>query len=342
MSQCEATDVLQQFPITVSAISPLDTSGFSGANVWKITSAEGDGYCLKGYPSGNLTADHLQWIHRVLAHTAINGCNFVALPIKASQSQNGQQRFVSHRGCLWELSPWAAGVQSSDGQIRIGPNETRWSDAKLQNAFTSIARFHQAAAQVNFDFRPSPNISTRLERLAAYRQTLDKAGQSTMPTATTKSVQRELDQLRLATASVSQANIDALLNKLRPFANQTLPIQPVVRDLRAEHLFFDGDQLSGLIDFDAMQMDSIAYDLSRLSSTMGLDDRQIQTALESYSSVRPIQPIEEALIPLLSAASRLLVPLQWIQWLLVEQREFSNTQMVKQRITAATENIAKG
>ena len=253
-----------------------------------------------------------------------------------------QQRFVSHSGSLWELSPWAAGVQASDRQGAMETNETPWADLQLQSAFTSIARFHQAAAQVNFDFRPSPNISIRIEQLATYRQTLDMASRSVAPSATILSVQHELDQLRLAAASVSQATVDALLNQLRPFANQTLPIQPVVRDLRAEHLFFNGDQLSGLIDFDAMQMDSIAYDLARLTSTMGLDDGQIQFALASYSSVRPIQPTEEALIPLLRAASQLLVPLQWIQWLMIEQRVFANTQMVKKRIAIATENIVTG
>ena len=297
MSQSETTEALQQFPITVSAISPLETSGFSGANVWKVTSTDGDDYCLKRNPSGNLTADHLTWIHRVLAHTAINGCDFVALPLKSQNSPVDQQRFVSHSSCLWELSPWAAGVQASDRQGAVETNETPWTDLQLQSAFTSIARFHQAAAQVNFDFRPSPNISIRIEQLATYRQTLDKASRSVAPSATILSVQHELDQLRLAAASVSQATVDALLNQLRPFANQTLPIQPVVRDLRAEHLFFNGDQLSGLIDFDAMQMDSIAYDLARLTSTMGLDDRQNQLALVTYSSVRPIQPSRRGVDP---------------------------------------------
>ena len=50
-------------------------------------------------------------------------------------------------------------------------------------------------------------------------------------------------------------------------------LQPCLRDARPEHFLFDGDQLSGLVDFGAMAVDSVVGDLARLIGEWLDDDR---------------------------------------------------------------------
>ena len=42
------------------------------------------------------------------------------------------------------------------------------------------------------------------------------------------------------------------------------PLQRCIRDLRRDHLLFQGDQLSGIVDFDAMGVDNVSADVARL------------------------------------------------------------------------------
>ena len=41
-------------------------------------------------------------------------------------------------------------------------------------------------------------------------------------------------------------------------------LQPALRDARPEHFLFEDDRLSGLVDFGAMGVESVAADLARL------------------------------------------------------------------------------
>ena len=138
---------------------------------------------------------------------------------------------------------------------------------------------------------------------------------------------------------VPQSQIASLRTRLNEFATMELPLHPVVRDLRAEHLLFTDDQLTGLVDFDAMQMDSVAYDLSRLTSSMRLNETQLHLALATYHAERPIQAAEAKLTQLLTGISRLLAPLSWVNWLVLEQRSFSNLAAVEQRLKEVAEDL---
>ena len=120
----------------------------------------------------------------------------------------------------------------------------------------SLARFHQSAAQVNFDFRPSPGIKLRTQGLGNFSKTL-AAIETTPPEFPT--LQKILMQLK----HLSTSQIQNQITTLKSFSELAIPLQPAIRDLWHDHLLFTGDQLTGLIDFDAMQMDSIALDLTR-------------------------------------------------------------------------------
>lgn len=309
--QSDVQNIAQSFGINAAQISPVVSGGFSGAGIWKITDDQGNHFSVKRLSS--LTADHLAWIHRVLLHTIVCDCNFVARP----QRTGGGMSYLQKGDSLWEVCTWMP------GEAVLGKPP---SEARLEQAMKALAKFHQSAAQVNFDFRPSPGVKARLNQLAELEETVAAI-------QTTPSQFPALTNLLMWLKRLSPNQLTGYQNALGQFANQTLPLQPVIRDLRSDHLLFTGDKLTGLIDFDAMQMETIALDLTRsLGSLIPDNSNRWQEALSAYNSVRPIQPAELEMIKILDPINTILSALNWLKWIVIEQRQFENTEAVQVRL----------
>jgi homoserine kinase type II len=320
--------------VSVADVSSIQSSGFSGAEIWKINAHQIQPLCLKHYRSESLSVSQLDGIHRVLIHAFNEGCEFVAKPMRL---EDGFTTVVaglpsSPSAGLWELSNWVPGNAVST-----------FSNAQIENTFASIARFHKSAAQVNLAFGPSPNLALRQTQLAKLVRpdspTLDQASEMLKTASLDGNLRDHLQRIVDRLQRVPLAHIASLRLQLNKFATEDLPLHPVVRDLRAEHLLFTDDRLTGLVDFDAMQMDSVAYDLSRLTSSMRLNETQLHLAFSTYHSQRPIQTAEAKLVQVLTAISRLLAPLSWVNWLVLEQRSFSNLAAVEQRLKEVTDDL---
>lgn len=333
-TQPDLSTILPRWPISATEVSPLQSSGFSGANLWKINASQPKPLCLKHYRSSDLTVKQLDGIHRVLIHAFNEGCDFVAKPLRLT---DGFTTVVagpdnSPTAGLWDLSNWVPGCAV-----------TSFNNAQIVSAFASVARFHKSAAQVNLAFGPSPNLSYRQSQLAKLvrpdSSTLDQASDLLKTASIDSALRGHLATLVDLLQRVPQSHIASLRTRLNEFSTMELPLHPVVRDLRAEHLLFTGDQLTGLVDFDAMQMDSVAYDLSRLTSSMRLDESQLHLALSTYHSARPIQAAEAKLVQLLTAVSTLLAPLSWVNWLVLEQRSFGNLAAVERRLKEVADDL---
>lgn len=333
-SQPDLSAILPRWPISATEVSPIESSGFSGAKLWRINASDSQPLCLKHYSSGSLAVEQLDGIHRVLIHACNEGCDFVAKPMRLTDGFTTVVAGAPNTATagLWDLSTWVPG-----GAV------TSFSDAQIENAFASIARFHKAAAQVNLAFGPSPNLVHRQTQLAKLVRpespVLDQAASQLKTASIDPALREPLTTLVDLLYRVPQSQIASLRSRLSEFSTMDLPLHPVVRDLRAEHLLFTGDQLTGLVDFDAMQMDSVAYDLSRLTSSMRLNENQLHLALSTYHAARPIQPAEAKLTQALTGVSRLLAPLSWVNWLVLEQRSFSNLAAVEQRLKEVASDL---
>ena len=309
--QSNVQNIALRFGISATQIEPVTASGFSGAGVWRITDNLEKQFSVKRL--NNLTADHLAWIHRVLLHTIVCDCDCVPRP---QRTDDGMSYLQTNDG-LWEVCTWMP------GNANFGESP---SDAKLKHAMRSLAKFHQSAAQVNFDFRPSPGVKTRIDQLAELESTIASI-------QTTSQQSTALANMLMWLKRLPPNQLKGYMNALNQFTNQTLPLQPVIRDLRSDHLLFTGDTLTGLIDFDAMQMETIALDLTRsLGSLIPDDVDRWQVALDAYSSVRPIQPAEMELIKILDPINTILSALNWLKWIVVEHRQFENAQAVEDRL----------
>lgn len=289
--------------------------GFSGAQLWKITTVDFKQYCLRRWPRSHPDRERLDWINLVLIHAVANGCVQVAVPI---ESRRGQ-RYVQQSEFLWELAKWMPGVAdfSSD------PNPER-----LENAARTLAQFHLASAQVQLDFRKSPNAQSRHESLqqsAALLSSIEQApGVTEIPS---------INFLRELVVKKRQMFANQLASQLEPFLNEIFPVQPVIRDVWHDHVLFTGNEVTGVVDFGAMAIDNIALDLSRLLGSLVADQpERWELAIQAYSELRPLQPREIEFAMALDRCSAFLGSLNWLKWILLEGRSFESTDAVEKRI----------
>lgn len=309
-------DALKQFTIQPTVIQPLgNAGGFSGADIYRVHTPGGSKYCLKKWPVA-FDIEKLVWIHRVLIFAKANDCPELSTPV---QTINGST-FISDSQGIWELTQWATGNANYLQQPTL---------EKLHAAIEFLARFHQATARFQFNIIPSQNVQVVIERLRAFDSIFTAA------CGTAKFQDGLLNKQQLNEFSgKGRALAIELASKLDPIRTQPLPVQPVIRDFRAEHLFFKGNELTAVIDFGAMRIDSVACDLSRIiGDTVGDDAADVAKLLEQYSSIRPLQAAEWQLAMLLNKASIVVGILNWLDWLFIQRRRFDDLSTVKSRIT---------
>jgi homoserine kinase type II len=126
---------------------------------------------------------------------------------------------------------------------------------------------------------------------------------------------------------------------VEPLARATafaVRLQPCLRDARPEHFLFEDDRLSGLVDFGAMAVDSVAGDLARLAGEWLDEDQAARVAaLAAYEHVHPLEPEEIDLIEVFESSANLLIGERWLRWHIVEGRRFDDPQ-------AVSDGIARG
>jgi homoserine kinase type II len=80
------------------------------------------------------------------------------------------------------------------------------------------------------------------------------------------------------------------------------PLQPCLRDVWHDHLLFEGEALTGLVDYAAVGVDSVAADLARMLGSLIEDDEQAWgIALEAYRERRPLSLDEQRLARILDS-----------------------------------------
>jgi homoserine kinase type II len=311
--------ILQAFaaPLQPHQVEYLQgAGGFSGAEFWRLRTAMGD-LCLRRWPPEHPNRARLIFIHQVLRHAASRGISILPLPIATSAGDT----FVAAAGTLWELTPWLAG----EGNFSRYP-----TPEKLRAALVALAKFHVAVADFpSPDCRvaPSPGIASRCEQLQAWQPS-------------------ELAQLRAELATSGEfaspgQEIVTLFERLAPHIasqlaavrNVAVPLQPVIRDVWADHLLFSGSDVTGLVDFGGMNIDTPATDIARLLGSMaGDDDSQWQLGLAAYQTIRPVSQNERQSLPVFDRSAVLLSGMNWLRWILLERRTFTDHAAIVARL----------
>lgn len=316
--------VLRQFPAASSAgqvVSLGGAGGFSGARLWQLGTPAGM-LCLRAWPEESPTPERLAWIHRVLRHVASNRDVPVPTPFATWQGET----FVAHAGRQWELTPWMPGVASYWRDPTIG---------KLHSAMQMLARFHLAAAthdlcESSQEYRVSPAILQRREQL----EQLLAGGFVRLRAARPQADWPEFNRMAEQWFALFEHMSNRVFAELTAAQNLKVPLSPCLRDVWHDHILFTGETVTGLVDFGAMRVDSVAADIARLlGSLVGDQDELWDTGLAAYQCLRSISANEQRLIPIFDLSSQLLAIANWIEWVALDGREFSDRPAIEGRIT---------
>ncbi len=290
----------------VGEIFPLgNAGGLSGARFWRFSATRGE-FLLRRWPASETDAE---WLRRRLGWIRlVADLPFVPAPVPALDGQVLQVDL----GRFWHLEPWMSGLAETSRPP---------SEACVNAAMKGLALVHQrweplASAGL------SPGLKLRMTELDA----LAHGALATLRRAVSESLDGPERRTAMHWIDEAPRLLEGVRRETRRAVEVAVTLQPTLRDVRSDHLLFTGDQLSGLVDFGALAIESPASDLARLlADWFEPDDPRRSRAVSAYEQVRPLDPRTRGLIPLFERSADLLLGGRWIRWRFVEHRDFDDT-----------------
>jgi Ser/Thr protein kinase RdoA (MazF antagonist) len=310
--------VLAEYPSVLhrAAVTALgQQGGFSGARVWRVSTPAGD-FCLR---AGSAREDkaHLLRRHALMARARAAGLLFVPAVIASATAST----VVEQAGRCWEMMDWLPGRADF---------HTFPTPARLRAAAAALARLHGVWQRGHSPHGICPAVTRRLD---AARDFPDVRALPGGPLVT------ELTPAALRLVTRHSADIPALLYRW-----QGIPctLQPCLRDVWHDHLLFEGDTLTGLVDYAALGDDSVAADLARMLGSLVEDDQeQWADALAAYRAVRPLSAEEEQLARVLDRTGAVAAILHWLRWLADPARQEADLPRVAGRLATLLRRVER-
>ncbi len=294
--------------------------GMSGGVVYRCLLSSGHTLVLKRWPSGT-RADRVAEVHHVQSIARKNGCPFVP-KLYRTDSAEAATTFLRAGGAIWELADWQPG-SPLDREATLG---------QISRGAAAIARFHQAVGDLSRGLAPPPAVIHRLRRLAELETLLPRTfATETSPkySVPLRETIAEICSLLFGTWSIIHGRIK---RSLIPRSSVLLPTQYVLRDVHREHVLFDKGTVSGLIDFDAIRIDTPLTDLTRWGGSFMADcsdpDAVWEAVMAGYLEASPFQHESEigqamTLIRELHHCSTWMSLANWAVWIRLECRTFA-------------------
>jgi Ser/Thr protein kinase RdoA (MazF antagonist) len=225
-------------------------------------------------------------------------------------------------GSVWDCCRWMPGEPLA-----------RPTAPEVATACEAVARLHAVWA-AGTEPGPCPGVTNRV-RILSENETLLRAGSSTLPP-----VSPHLDPLlRRAVDAVSSRALRAV-RALEPWTRWVLALHPCLRDLRAEHVLFLSDKVSGVIDFGAAAVDHAAVDLARLLGDYApADDELFAVGVRAYRAARPAFDVPDEFVRVLAATGAVCSLLGWIVRLVVNRELLSGLAALRARLTVLLERV---
>jgi len=207
----------------------------------------------------------------------------------------------------------------------------RSADASLiERGAAAITQFHAATAGLGSTRRIPPAITDRLRRLQELESVIPAVAQRARSQRAATPLDETLQQAADLVGRRWSTVRPWLTRLLRPYADRPTDLQYVLRDVHRQHVLFDSGQVTGLIDFDAVRIDTPAADLARWLGSFVNADRgwaDLATAVADASRQSPSShsgfPNEQMEMAGAIAAATPWISLgNWLVWLVQENREF--------------------
>ena len=301
------------------------TAGFSGACVWELESAIGK-WALRAMPAGQVNVTRLRGLHRLLDVVWQRGVTTVAVP-RANLA--GERCFVLAEH-VWQLEPWLPGRADFHAQPTL---------PRIQATAHALAEFHRGAAtfRPHRDERPwfetgvlapSPGLQQRAQQLHARDGAWCARIRSLLPSLQWP----EFSPLAVECLELFEQTAPRIGRELQIWLQRPVALQPCLRDIWHDHVLFEGERVTGLIDSHACRADHVATDLARLwGSFFGDELAQWERGLSAYAEVSPLTDSDRHLVRLFDATGVLLSGPTWLDWLYLERRPFADRSRIHAR-----------
>jgi Ser/Thr protein kinase RdoA (MazF antagonist) len=321
----DALLVFEQFAAGSSSAPAVvlgNHGGFSGASLWYVRGLAGP-WCMRAWPKAGPTLSDLHAIHRLMHGASNAGLRFVP---KVWRTRQGAT-LVEHSGRHWELTAWMPG--QADFHLRPTP-------ARLASACTALAQLHAAWSKSASNAVPCPAVHRRLEALHPWKALVD-AGWHPPFAAGDMDPVRPWAEWAWRLLPRHMGRLPALL---APWSKTRVPVQPCLCDIWHDHVLFEGDQVTGLVDYGSIKRDHVAVDLARLLGSLIGDDEQMRAVgIEAYRLVRPFGQDEAALMKVLDETGTVLGVMNWLRWLYFEGRQYADRDAVARRLAALVQRM---
>jgi homoserine kinase type II len=206
----------------------------------------------------------------------------------------------------------------------------------------ALARFHLAVATFEASgptLGPSPGLAERRE----LTQGLLAEGCEQIESGLRLVDWPELELRARRLLDLFRQHAPTVLRDLATAEGIHVPLQPCLRDIWHDHVLFVGDEVSGLVDFGAVRVESVSGDLARLLGSLLPNGRigdgwlaaEPQTwdfALDSYQAVRPLSNDEIRLVSVFDRSAAGLSGMNWLTWICVQKRTFPDPARVLSRL----------
>ena len=306
--------------VAANAFQPVQQieTGLSGAKIWKCIDDQLRVACLRAWPIHHPSQQRLAEIHQYLQYLTNAGVSFTPT-LYCSSSGN---TIASDGRRLWELTSWLPG----DANYLQAPS---WQ--RLTAAMEGLAKIHHVWSRC-WSCEPvcvSPTVKDRVQRLSEWES---KLGEASSIAGKARNAIEKL--LILDTLELLRARCSTIQRELRLLADQPVTLHFVIRDIWSDHVLFTGDKVTGVIDFGAARIDEPATDLVRLLGTLEpTSQAKTRKGLDDYHRYRRELAVEgEDIVEIsweryiaLDRAATLLSAAQWMQWIVIERRDFSQS-----------------
>jgi thiamine kinase-like enzyme len=210
----------------------------------------------------------------------------------------------------WALETWMP------GEANYWPSPTT---AKLQAALAMLARIHRAASCFELPkakYQPRKGMSPAIRKRARLLEQFVSGEFYQLEAAARRQPLKTSSEAGLEAVNLALRAAPAELVKAHRWQKTELPLQWRHGDPWHDHILFNGDEVTGVIDFAAADVDSPAGDIARLLGSLTPDDRESwQLGFEAYESLRPLSKIERDAVSFFDSSGVVLSAINWVNWL---------------------------
>jgi thiamine kinase-like enzyme len=313
-----ARDVLNEYApaVGLGAWKPLgNAGGFSGARIWRGELADGRSLCLRAWPLGRTQEDHLRLIHE-----AQNCCDLPFIS-RLWRTRDGGT-FVRRGKQFWEVSDWMPGHAG----FHLQP-----SDERLFAAMRALAAIHERLQAREQREGPCPAVCRIIAAFRAWRELVQSGWKPNFgldyPYEIHERGRRAWNVLLGGALTAEYSLLD--------WTERPVPIQLCLCDVWHDHILYTDNEVTGVIDFGSVKMDCVAMDLARLLGSFIPDEgARMNRALAVWSALRPVPRAVLDLVPVLDRAGMAVGLTNWVRWIYMDERPFSDERQVVRRMDA--------